>query len=60
MLAEVQADIERTQGSSFELIVAAREHGLLRDDAGRSDEAIPFYDARWRWRAPGQTPIPRR
>jgi tetratricopeptide (TPR) repeat protein len=44
MLADVQADIERTQGSSLELIVALREHGLLREDAGRSEEAIPFYE----------------
>jgi tetratricopeptide (TPR) repeat protein len=44
MLAGVQADIERTQPSSFLLTVALREHGLLRDDAGRPEEAIPFYE----------------
>jgi tetratricopeptide (TPR) repeat protein len=44
MLADVQADIERTQGSSFQLTVALRERGLLRDDAGRPEEAIPFYE----------------
>jgi hypothetical protein len=44
MLADVQADIERTQASSFHLTVALREHGLLRDDAGRPEEAIPFYE----------------
>jgi tetratricopeptide (TPR) repeat protein len=43
MLADVQADIERTQ-ANVQLIVALREHGLLRDDAGRSEEAIPFYE----------------
>jgi tetratricopeptide (TPR) repeat protein len=26
------------------LAVALKEHGLLRDDAGRSEEAIPFYE----------------
>jgi tetratricopeptide (TPR) repeat protein len=44
MLADVQADIERTQGSSLQLTVALREHGLLRDDAGRPEDAIPFYE----------------
>jgi hypothetical protein len=44
MLAKVQAEIERTEGASFLLAVALREHGLLRDDAGRPEEAIPFYE----------------
>jgi tetratricopeptide (TPR) repeat protein len=44
MLANVQAEIERTEGSSFRLAVALKEHGLLRDDAGRPQEAIPFYE----------------
>jgi hypothetical protein len=44
MLANVQADIERTEGSGIRLAVALKEHGLLRDDAGRPEEAIPFYE----------------
>jgi hypothetical protein len=44
MLAKLQAEIERTEGSGFQLAVALREHGLLRDDAGRPEEAIPFYE----------------
>jgi tetratricopeptide (TPR) repeat protein len=44
MLASVQADIERTEGSGFLLALALKEHGLLRDDAGRPEEAIPFYE----------------
>jgi tetratricopeptide (TPR) repeat protein len=44
MLANVQAEIERTEGSGFLLAVALREHGLLCDDEGRPEEAIPFYE----------------
>jgi tetratricopeptide (TPR) repeat protein len=44
MLASVQAEIERTEGSGFRLAIALKEHGLLRDDAGRPEEAIPFYE----------------
>jgi Tfp pilus assembly protein PilF len=44
MLASVQEDIERTAGSVFLMVVALKEHGLLRDDAGRPEEAIPFYE----------------
>ena len=44
MLAKLQAEIERTEGSGFRLAVALKEHGLLRDDAGRPEEAIPFYE----------------
>ncbi|MGA3239005.1 MAG: tetratricopeptide repeat protein [Bryobacteraceae bacterium] len=43
MLTNVQADIERTEGPGLRLAVALKEHGLLRDDAGRPEEAIPFY-----------------
>ncbi|MGO9258269.1 MAG: hypothetical protein ACLQU1_18430 [Bryobacteraceae bacterium] len=60
MLADVQAEIERTEGPGFLLAAALREHGLLRDDEGRSDEAIPFYDmsALWRWFARSRAPVP--
>ena len=44
MLADLQAEIERTEGTSFQLVVALKERGLLRDDAGRPEEAIPFYE----------------
>src|SRR5580700_9469664 len=44
MLAKLQEEIERKEGSSFQLVVALKEHGLLRDDAGRPEEAIPFYE----------------
>ena len=44
MLTEVQAAIERTEGSRLQLAVALREHGLLRDDEARPEEAIAFYD----------------
>jgi tetratricopeptide (TPR) repeat protein len=44
MLVKLEPEIERTEGSSFRLAVALKEHGLLRDDAGRSEEAIPFYE----------------
>jgi tetratricopeptide (TPR) repeat protein len=44
MLADVQKEIERTQPPGLLLATALREHGLLRDDEDRSDEAIPFYE----------------
>jgi tetratricopeptide (TPR) repeat protein len=44
MLTNLQADIERAGGSSFLLVAALREHGLLRDDAGHPKEAIPFFE----------------
>src|SRR5277367_2183142 len=44
MVAKLEAEIERTEGSGFRLAVALKEHGLLRDDAGRPEEAIPYYE----------------
>ena len=44
MLAELQAALERTEGSGLQLAVALREHGLLRDDEARPEEAIAFYE----------------
>jgi tetratricopeptide (TPR) repeat protein len=44
LLASVQADIERAEGPGLRLVAALKEHGLLRDDAGRPEEAIPFYE----------------
>jgi tetratricopeptide (TPR) repeat protein len=44
MMADVQTEIEQTQGPGLLLATALREHGLLRDDEDRSDEAIPFYE----------------
>ena len=44
MLAALQAEIERKEGSGLRLVLALKEHGLLRDDAGRPEEAIPFYE----------------
>ena len=44
MLASVQADIERTERAGLLLAGALRERGLLRDDEGRPEEAIPFYE----------------
>ncbi len=44
ILANVQAEIERTEGPGLRLAVALKEHGLLRDDGGRPEEAIPFYE----------------
>ena len=38
------ADIERTQGAALLLAAALRERALIRDDEGRSEEAIPFYE----------------
>jgi len=43
MIADLQAEIER-KGSALQLAVALKERGLLRDDAGRPEEAIPFYE----------------
>lgn len=44
MLADVQAEIERTEGPGLLLAQALREHGLLRNDQDRSEDAIPFYE----------------
>ena|SRR5580693_5227643 len=44
MLADVQAEIEKTERPGLLLAAALREHGLLRDDEDRSEEAIPFYE----------------
>jgi len=44
MLAGLQAEIERTEAPGLRLLVALREQGLLRDDEGRPQEAIPFYE----------------
>jgi tetratricopeptide (TPR) repeat protein len=44
MLADIQADIERTEGPGVRLAVAIREHGLLLDDEDRSEEAISLYE----------------
>jgi len=44
MLTEVQAAIERTEGSGLRLAMALRELGLLRDDEARPEEAIAFYE----------------
>lgn len=43
-VAAVEADIQRAEGPGFRLAAALRLHGLLRDDADRAREAIPFYE----------------
>jgi tetratricopeptide (TPR) repeat protein len=44
MLDAVQADMERTHGTALLLAEALRERALIRDDEGRSREAIPLYE----------------
>ena len=44
MLAGLQAEIGERQPPGYFAIWALREHGLLRDDEGKPDEAIPFYE----------------
>ncbi len=44
IMVDLEAELERTKGSDFLLAAALREHGMLRDDAGRSTEAISFYE----------------
>jgi tetratricopeptide (TPR) repeat protein len=44
MLTEVQAAIERAEGPGLRLAVALREHGLMRDDEARPEEAIAWYE----------------
>lgn len=58
-LAAVQGEIERTEGPGFLLAMAFKEHGLLRDDEGRPEQAIPLYEqALAMVRAqPGATPV---
>ncbi len=44
IMVDLEAELERTKGSEFLLAAALREHGMLRDDAGRPNEAISFYE----------------
>ena len=44
MLADLQAEIERTEGPGLRLAMALRERGLLLEDGDRSGEAIPLYE----------------
>ena len=44
LVTQLERDVERVEGPGQRLAAVLREHGLLRDDADRPREAIPYYE----------------